>query len=160
MTGENDDPDYTRLVADADVLAADLLVGDVSRQALDTVRSHSWLTLLATEPLLDDAEAVIGSLADSELAAEWRKAIETLVTLVEQPPGDHPALAAAYRGDAMYVISLDSRLQSSKAGANLRGVMDVSVRSPEAFVSVFDPEAAYELTFESPYLGPDREPHS
>jgi hypothetical protein len=35
------DADPTRVVADADVLAADLLVGGVARDALDHVRAHS-----------------------------------------------------------------------------------------------------------------------
>ncbi|MCQ4333660.1 hypothetical protein KM295_09255 [Natronomonas sp. F2-12] len=157
MTVEDPEAKYTRLVADADVLAADLLVGDAARQALDTVRSHSWLELLATEPLLADAEAVVGTLADEPLAAAWRESIGDLVTLVEQPPDDHPALAAAYRGNAGQLLSLDSRLRSARAGANLQGVMDVSVRSPDAFVSVFDPETAYELAFDAPYPGPDRD---
>lgn len=128
MTSEGRKEGYTRLVADADVLAADLLVGGAARRALDTVRSHSWLELLATGPLLEDAESVIASLAEPALASEWHSAIDGLVTVVEQPEGDHPALAAAYRGGAKHVLSLDPRLQSVKAGANLRGVMDVSVR--------------------------------
>jgi hypothetical protein len=153
----NNEPDYRRLVADADVLAADVLTDGASRVALDTIRAHSWLDLIATEPLLADARAVIEELADHGLAVDWRNLIEKLVTIVEQPKGDHPALAAAYQGDATQIISLDGRLQSPTAGANLREVMDVSVRSPDAFVSVFDPEPIYELAFESPYPGPDRD---
>jgi hypothetical protein len=153
-------PDPTRLVADADVLAADLLVGGAARETLDTVRAHSWLELVATEPLLDDAEAVIETLADPGLAADWRAAIADLATLVEQPDGDHPALSAAYRGDAAHVVSLDERLTSVEAGANLKGILDVSVRSPDAFRAVVDPAALYELAFEDSYPGPDREPRA
>lgn len=160
MPSSDRDPDYTRLVVDSDVLAADLLVGDASRDVLDTIRSHSWLELVATEPLLDDAEAIIEALADRDLATAWRDAIVELATIVEQPASDHPALAAAYRGNAMHVVSFDDRLKSAKAGVNLRGVMNVSVRSPAAFASVFDPESAYELTFEDSYPGPDRDPRS
>lgn len=151
---------FTRIVADSDVLAADLLVGGASRAALDTIRIHSWLELIATEPLLSDAQAVIGTLTNQSLASEWRTLIEELATTVGQPPEDHPALAAAYRGDAMHLISFDERMQSPAAGANLQDAMAVSVRSPDAFVAVFDPEAAYEATYESPYPGPDREPHA
>lgn len=160
MTVDDREPEYTRLVADADVLAADLLVGGPSRTALDTVRSHSWLELVATEPLLEDVDAVLRTLADGALADKWRETITDLVTLVEQPPGDHPALAAAYRGGAPYVLSLDHRLQSADAGANLRAAMDVSIRSPDAFVAVFDPAAIYELTFDAEYPGPDRDPRA
>ena len=151
------DADQTRIVADADVLAADALVGGPSRSALDVLRSHSWLELVVTEPLVDDAAAVIETLSDGELVGDWRGKIEGLATVVEQPEGDHPALAAAYRGNAMHVISLDERLQSSKAGAGLKGALDVSIRSPDAFLTVVDPETIYELVFEAPYPGPDRD---
>ncbi len=160
MSGNGSTPDYTRLVADADVLASDLLVGGTSRTAIDFVRTHSWLDLVATDPLLGDAEAVIRSLADSTLADDWREAIDDLAVTVEQPPSDHPALAAAYRGDAMHVISMDERLGSAEAGASLRAAMNVSVRTPAAFVAVFDPKTAYETTFEASYPGPDMDPRA
>ena len=54
--------DPTWVVADADVLAADLLCGEAAenpaRTALDHVRRHSWMSLVASDPLLDDAQAV------------------------------------------------------------------------------------------------------
>ena len=151
-------PEHTRIVADADVLAADLLVGGPARAALDRVREHSWLDLVATDELLADAEAVVAALADEALAGDWRASAAERAVVVEQPPGDHPALAAAYRGNAAHLLSLDGRLRSAEAGANLRGVMDVSVRSPDAFVTVFDPAAVHELAFEEPYPGPDCDP--
>lgn len=150
--------DPTRIVADADVLAADLLVGGPARDALDILRANSWLDLVVTEPLLDDAEAVIRELADETLAGDWRDRVEAWATLVDQPAGDHPALAAAYRGDATHVLTFDDRLRSARAGATLRGVMDVSVRSPDAFAAVFDPESVYEYVFDEPSPGPDRDP--
>ncbi len=155
---ETSDPDPTRIVVDADVLAADLLVGEAARETMDTVRSHSWLDLVATEPLLEDAVAVIETLGDPELADEWRETVTERVVLVEQPAGDHPALAAAYRGKATQIVSLDDRLRSPEAGANLRKYLDVSVRSPVAFNAVVDPAAMYELAFEKPYPGPDLDP--
>ena len=158
--GEGREPDHGRIVADADVLAADLLVGGAAREALDHVRRHSWLDLVATERLLDDAEAVVADLADPDLAADWRRPVAESAVLVDQPEGDHPALAAAYRGDAAHLLSLDDRLRSPQAGANLRGVMDVSVRSPDAFATVFDPAAVYELLFDDEYPGPDRDPRA
>lgn len=152
--------DHGRIVADADVLAADLLVGGAARDALDHVRRHSWLDLVATEPLLDDAEAVVADLADADLAMDWRRTLEEFAVVVDQPEGDHPALAAAYRGEAAHVVSMDERLRSPEAGANLRGAMDVSVRSPDAFASVFDPSGVYELLFDDEYPGPDRDPRA
>lgn len=153
-------PDHRRIVADADVLAADVLVGDAAREALDHVREHSWLELVVTEPLVDDAEAVIGRLADSALAGDWRVTVEASAVVVEQPQGDHPALAAAYHGNAAHLISFDDRLRSAQAGANLRQHMDVSVRSPAAFATVFDPEGVYELLFDGEYPGPDSDPRA
>jgi predicted nucleic acid-binding protein len=164
MTGSDHDgggghePDPARIVADADVLAADLLVGGAAREALDHVRRHDWLDLVATEPLLGDAESVVETLADGALAADWRRTLDEMAVVVEQPTGDHPALAAAYRGNAAHVLSLDDRLLSPQAGANLRGRMAVSVRSPDAFATVFDPAAAYEQRFEASYPGPDADP--
>lgn len=158
--GDAHEAEPTRIVADADVLAADLLVGGPAREALDEVRRHSWLELVVTDPLLDDAEAVIAELADGDLASEWRSRLSESAIVVEQPAGDHPALAAAYRGDAAHVLSADERLQSPKAGANLRGLMNVSVRSPAAFAAVFDPEAVYEHRFEETYSGPDADPRA
>ena len=155
---EGHEPEPTRIVADADVLAADLLVGGPARDTMDVVRSHSWLELVATEPLLEATRDAIESLADRALADEWRAAIDDLAAVVEQPPDDRPALAAAYRGDASQIVTFDERLRSAEAGAALRGLFEVSVRSPEAFLAVVDPAALYELAFEGSYPGPDRGP--
>jgi predicted nucleic acid-binding protein len=158
MSDSGHDPNHARVVADADVLAADLLVGDAAREALDHLRRHSWLELVVTEPLLADAEAVITDLADDALAADWRAKTEETAVVVDQPEGDHPALAAAYRGDAAHILTFEDRLQSAQAGANLKRHMSVSVRSPDAFARVFDPEGVYELLFEDAYPGPDSDP--
>ncbi|MFT4884487.1 MAG: hypothetical protein ACI8U4_002003 [Natronomonas sp.] len=160
MSDSDDGPDHTHIVADAGVLAADLLVGQAAREALDHVRRHSWLELVVTDPLLDDAEAVIADLADGELAADWRVKIEAEATVVDQSEGDTPALAAAYEGDAAHIVTLNGRLQSAAAGANLKKHMDVSVRSPDAFARMFDPEGVYEFVFEDSYPGPDSDPRA
>ncbi|MFQ3320164.1 MAG: putative nucleic acid-binding protein [Natronomonas sp.] len=154
------EPNQGRIVADAGVLAADLLIGGAARETLDYVRGHSWLEHVVTERLLGEAEEVITTLADADLAADWRAKIEAEAIIVDQPEGDHSALAAAYHGDAAHIVSLDERLQSAEAGANLRGIMDVSVRSPDAFVTVFDPGTAYELLFDDEYDGPDCDPRA
>jgi hypothetical protein len=153
----SDPPTPERFVADADVLAADLLVGGAARAAVDLARAHSWVTLVATEPLLADAEAVIADCADPELAADWREKIDALVELVDQPADDHPALAAAYNGDATQLLSFDDGLRSVQTGAALRKYVDVSVRSPEAFVRLFDPASIYEVAVGGEYPGPDRD---
>ncbi|WP_122090256.1 DUF7384 family protein [Halalkalicoccus subterraneus] len=152
------EPDPTRIIADADVLAADLLAGGSAREAMDRVRSHSWLTLVATEPLFDDAQRIIAELADADLALAWRTTIETLAQVVDQPPDDHPALAAAYRGDAAQVLSFDEALASAETGAKLRPHVATSVRSPDAFLTVFDPERLYPAVEDGSYPGPDRDP--
>ncbi|MFB6295998.1 MAG: hypothetical protein ABEH66_04050 [Halobacteriales archaeon] len=142
-----------RIVADADVLAADLLVGGPSREALDLPRTHDWLALLASDPLLEDAEAVIADLAGEALAASWRERIADLAVPVEHPEGDHPALASAMHGDARHVLSLDPDLGSVGAGVAIRREANVetSVRPPDAFVRLFDPASVYEAVFGEPY---------
>ena len=147
-----------RVVADADVLAADLLCGGAAREALDHVRRHSWVTLVASDPLLDDAEAVVADLADADLAADWRERAEREREPVDHPDGDHPALASAYRGGAAHVLSYDETLRSAMTGLALNEHMNVSVRTPDAFAAVFDAEALYELVEGGAYPGPDRDP--
>ncbi|WP_439027618.1 DUF7384 family protein [Haloarchaeobius sp. DT45] len=148
----------TRVVADADVLAADLLCGGPSREALDHVREHSWMTLVASDHLLDDAAAVVAELADSELAADWRERIEQEVESVEHPPSDHPGLASAYRGEAAHLLSFDRSLGSAKAGAGMNKHMSLSVRPPDAFARLFDPASLYEVVVGDEYPGPDVDP--
>lgn len=148
----------TRIVADSDVLAADLLVGGRAREALDIVRSHSWITLVASDPLLADARAVIAELASEELSAAWHETIESERSAVDHPPDDHPALASAYNGNAAHVLSFDDRLGSAKAGVTIRKRMETSVKSPDAFVTLFDPERLHKTLFDEPYPGPDRSP--
>jgi hypothetical protein len=154
------DADPTRVVADADVLAADLLVGNAARRALDHVRGHSWMGLVASDPLLDDAEAVVETLADADLAADWRERIEAERVAVSHPDGDHPALASAYRGGAAHLLSYDESLRSAKAGAALQSHMSVSVRPPDAFARLFDAESLYLTAEDGHYPGPDRDPRA
>ncbi|WP_193309177.1 hypothetical protein [Halorubrum halophilum] len=154
------EPSPARVVADADVLAADLLVGGPAREALDALRSHSWTTLVATDPLLDDAEAVIAAVAAPSLAADWREAVEAWREPASQPAGDHPALASAYHGAAMQVVSLDPSLTGAQAAAGLRDRLAVSVREPRAFATVFSPAKLYPTAVGGEYPGPDRDPRS
>lgn len=152
------DADPTRLVADADVLAADVLVGSHARDALDHVRAHSWMTLVASDPLLDDAEAVITRVSGEELAAAWRERVDREREPVDHPDGDHPGLASAYRGRAAHVLSFDEWLGSAGANLSLQSHLRVSIRSPDAFSRLFDPAAMYEATHDGDYPGPDRDP--
>ncbi|MFB6157838.1 MAG: hypothetical protein ABEJ34_08355 [Haloferacaceae archaeon] len=147
-----------RVVADADVLAADLLVGGASRAALDYLRRHSWTALVASDPLLDDAEATVAALADDGLAADWRARVESWRDPVDHPAGDHPALASALHGGAMHVLSLDDRLTAPDGVVSVRDRVETSVREPAAFARLFDPEALYEAVVGGTYPGPDRDP--
>lgn len=155
---ETPETDPARIVADADVLVADLLAGGAAREAMDEIRRHSWLELVAGDALLDDAEAVIRELADADLAAAWRERVEDLRTPVEHPAGDHPALASAYRGRAAHVLSYDERLRNAEAGAALGSRLNLSVKTPEGFVALFDAESLYEAVEGGEYPGPDRDP--
>ena len=152
------EPSPARIVADSDVLAADLLVGGDARECLDHVRRHSWLTLVASDPLLDDAEAVIERLSNAELAADWRERIEEHREPVEQPSGDHPALASAYHGGAMHVLSFDERLTGARGNTMIRDRVETAVRAPDAFARLFDPAALYPEVVGGEYPGPDRNP--
>ncbi len=152
--------DPTRIVADADVLAADLLVGGDARAALDHVRAHDWLTLPASDPLLDDATATIRALADADLAADWRDRIEEERDPVDHPAGDHPGLASAYRGGAAHLLSYEEELRSARTGLSIQPYADLSVRSPDAFARLFDAAALYEATHDGEYPGPDRDPRA
>lgn len=156
--GTDREADPTRIVADADVLAADLLVGGNAREALDHVRAHSWLDLIASDPLLADAEAVIAALADEGLAAAWRERVEDLRVRVEHADGDHPALASAYAGGAAHLLTTDGDLASAQANLSLQSRLAVSVRPPDAFARLFDPESLYAATQGGEYPGPDRDP--
>jgi hypothetical protein len=151
-------PSPARVVADADVLAADLLVGGAARDALDALRAHSWTALVASDPLLADAEATIAALADADLAADWRARVEAWRERVEHPPDDHPALASAYRGGAMHVLTLDEGLQSAGAGAAIREHVETSIKHPRAFAALFDAQSLYEAVEGGEYPGPDRDP--
>lgn len=149
-----------RVVADADVLAADLLCGGVAREALDLIRAHEWVILVASDPLLNDAEAVVATLTDGDLAADWREAVNDLAELVSHPAGDHPALACAYRGDARHILAFDEHLRGARTGATIRGRVETSVKHPRAFVRLFDPASMYEVVVGGVYPGPDRDPRA
>lgn len=158
MSRRSDEPDPARFVADADVLAADVLVGGDAREAMDLARAHSWIEVVATDELLDDAEAVLAELASPDLATEWRGLIEPLRVRVEQPPDDHPALASAYHGDAATILSFDETLLSAGTGVALRSRVATSVKRPDAFVRLVDPASLHEVVVGGEYPGPDRDP--
>lgn len=155
-----DRPDPACVVADADVLAADLLSGGAAREALDLLRAHSWTTLVASDALLADAQAVVATLADDDLAGAWRERVDDLRVRVEHPPEDHPALASAAAGDAAHVLSFDDGLRAAKTGTALRPYVDVSVKHPRGFARLFDPAKLYPTVVGGEYPGPDRDPRS
>jgi len=142
---ERDEPNPARVVADADVLAADLLLGGDAREALDHVRRHSWVELVASDPLLAQTERLVSKLADPALAADHReRASRPSGSLSTSRRGPPRALASAYRGEAAHLLSSDERLRSAKAGLTLQPRVSVSVRPPDAFARLFDPESLYE----------------
>ncbi len=157
---EPPDPSPTRVVADADVLAADCCLDGPSRAVLDDLYRHSWTTLIASDRLLDDAETVIETVATPSLARKWREQITVWRQPISHPAGDHPALGSAYRGGAMQLLSFDDALTSSAAGASLNNRVPISVRQPDAFRLLFDAESLYESAFDGAYPGPDREPRN
>lgn len=155
-----EEPNPARVVADPEVLAADLLVGGDAREALDHVRRHSWVELVASDELLAATERLVAALADPDLAADHRARLEAERVAVEQPPADHPALASAYQGQAAHLLSYDERLGTAKAGLTLQPRVSVSIRPPDAFARLFDPESLYEAVEGGEYPGPDRDPRA
>lgn len=153
-----DEPYPARIVADADVLAADLLVGGPARDAIDLVRAHSWVSLVASDPLLVDAHTVIARLTDADLAEAWHKRIDDLRVRVEHPSGDHPALASAAAGEAAHVLSFDDSLRTAKTGVRIREHVATSVAHPAGFTRLFDPETLYPTVVGEEYPGPDCDP--
>jgi hypothetical protein len=151
-------PRLARLVADADVLAADLLVGGPAREALDHWRRHSWVSLVVTDRLLEEAAAVIAGLADRSLAADWRTLVAERATLVEPEASGHPALVAAASGDAAHLHAYDERRRSAAARTAIRPSVEVSVKPPDGFARLFDPASLYEAAVGGAYPGPDRDP--
>jgi len=154
------DADPARVVADADVLAADLLVGGAARDALDHVRRHSWVDLVASDHLLDDAEVVIAGVADPDLAADWRGRIDDERVAVDHPAGDHPALASAYRGGAAHLLTFDEGLGSTATNLTIQPRVNLSIRTPDAFAGLFDPASLYAAVEGGEYPGPDRDPRA
>lgn len=152
------EPSPTRIVVDADVLAADCCLDGPARAVLDDLYQQSWITLVASDQLLADAEAVIEAVATQSVASEWREQFSEWCEPVDHPSGDHPALGSAYRGGAMHVLSFDDELTSSAAGATLNNYISISVRQPDAFQLLFDPESLYAAAHDEPYPGPDRPP--
>ena len=155
-----DRPNPARVVAAPAVLAADLFVDGDAREALDHVRRHSWVELVASDPLLEHTERLVAELADPELAAAHRERLEAERVPVEHPPEDHPALASAYQGRAAHLLSYDENLSSARAGLTLQSRVSVSVRPPDAFARLFDPESLYEAVEGGEYPGPDRDPRA
>ena len=154
--GDGSDP--SRIVADVDVLVADLFVEGPARESLDHVRGHDWLSLVASDPLLTAVERTVTALADGDLARDHRDRLDADRVGVSHPPEDHPALASAYAGGAAHLLTTDERLTSATTGLALRSRFDVSVRPPAAFAALFDPESLYEHFVGGTYSGPDRDP--
>ena len=151
-------PAPNRIVADIDVLAADLFCDGSARKSLDVIRSHSWITLIATAALLDEAQLLIESVASSALAADWRSRITETAHIVEPTASGHPALVAAHTGNAATLLTFNESLQSAQAGASLRAAVSTSIKSPEAFTLLVEPAQLYETLFGDTYPGPDTDP--
>lgn len=149
-----------RFVADADVLAADVLVGGPARAAIDLARAHDWVGLVASERLLEEAASIVAELGTRALAEAWLDLIADHVEIVDIPSGDHPALAAAVAGNAAHVLTFDEDLSSAGTNLSLQGRVDVSIRPPDAFVSLFDPASLYEHVVGGAYPGPDHDPRA
>lgn len=153
-------PDPTRIVADADVLTAEVFIDGTARMAMDRIRRHSWLELIASEAILDETASIIARLGDQALADEWYALIEPECHIVEHPRRDNPALGSAYAGSAGHLLTYDETLTSAKTGVQMRRAMPISVRTPDAFVRTVAIDVLYEANVGDTYPGPDVEPRA
>ena len=138
-------PDPMRIVADVDVLAADLLVDGTAREAMSMIRESATLSAVCSEELLSESREIIATLGDPTLAAAWERRARADFDIVEMRGDGHGALLTAAAGRAGTVLSHDEALQSVAAGVAIREHIETSVKSPDAFVSLVDPSR-----FESP----------
>lgn len=137
----SDYPDPTRVVADTDVLAADLLVGGSAREAIDMIRTHDFLSLITTDTILLETHRIIETLTEKGLADDWLSRARRDFPVVEPDGSGQPAIEAAAASNAATVLSLEERLLSTQAGLTIRDHVATSVRSPRAFVAMVDPAA-------------------
>ncbi|MFB6186889.1 MAG: hypothetical protein ABEI86_08495 [Halobacteriaceae archaeon] len=151
-------PDKTTFVIDSDVLIADLLIDGKARQALDLLRSHSWITVSISPELITECTTVLAEFIDDAVVNAWEEKITTFGNCVTPTATGNRALACAKEADAAHVITYDQRLLGVKAGVNMKPYVETSVKTPDSFLSIFEPEQLYEAVYDSPYEGPDQDP--
>lgn len=127
-----------RVVVDSGVLAGDVKKEKSAKIVMEIIRRSPWIVIIASIPLLDEAQTVIETDFGEELAKKWREDIESMCEIVDHLEGDHPALASAYVGNAQHIISGDEMLTNAKAGVAIRTKIETSVKRPDAFVKLFE----------------------
>lgn len=133
-----DRPDPMRVVADVDVLAADVFLDGSARAAVSLIRESPDLTLVVTDDLLTEARDLIADFTDDSVAAAWERCARTDFHVVDPSSSGHPALVAAEAGDAATVLTHDEQFQTASAGVAIRTYVETSVKSPEAFVALVE----------------------
>ena len=127
-----------RVVVDSGVLAGAVKKEKSAKIVMEIIRRSPWIVIIASIPLLDEAQKVIETELGGELAKKWREDIESMCEIVDHLEGDHPALASAYVGNAQHIISGDEMLTNAKAGVAIRTKIETSVKRPDAFVKLFE----------------------
>ncbi len=127
-----------RVVVDSEVLAESAKGEKSAKMSMEIIRKCQWIVLVASTPLLDEAQKKVEMELGMELGKKWRVDTEDVCEIVDHPEGDHPALASAYVGNAQHIISRDENLTSAKAGVNIRTKIETSVKKPDAFVNLFE----------------------
>tara|TARA_A100001037_G_scaffold238258_1_gene217603 strand:+ start:894 stop:1304 length:411 start_codon:yes stop_codon:yes gene_type:complete len=127
-----------RVVVDSGVLVEDAKKEKSAKIVMDIIRKSPEMVIIASMPLLDEAQKVIETDLGGELADRWREDIESICEIVDHLEEDHPALASAYVGNAQHIISRDERLTNAKAGVAIRTKIETSVKRPDAFVKLFE----------------------
>ena len=145
-----------RVALDLSVLIDDLCGVGAAYDVGERLRAHGWIEPVIAASTAARIQEALVTMVGAGTADAWAAATERM-HVISVPHGDHPALAAAYRGGARHLVTDDEALVGAETGATLGPRVGVSARTPPAFLQLYDPAAAYEALFDDAYPGPDAE---
>ncbi|MDR9412019.1 MAG: hypothetical protein RI531_05230 [Haloferacaceae archaeon] len=150
------DRSIARVALDLRVLTGDLCGAGLAHEVGERLRAHGWIEPVIAAPTAARIQEALVTVVGAGAADAWAAATERM-HVISVPRGDHPALAAAYRGGARHLVTDDEAVLGAEPGATLGPRVGVSARTPAAFLQLYDPAAAYEALFDDAYPGPDAE---
>ena len=145
-----------RVALDLSVLIDDLCGVGAPHEVGERLRAHGWIEPVIAASTAARIQEALVTMVGAGTADAWAAATERM-HVISVPHGDHPALAAAYRGGARHLVTDDEALVGAETGATLGPRVGVSARTPPAFLQLYDPAAAYAALFDDAYPGPDAE---